>query len=110
MIANVYRRPLIDSVTLTTLDPSTKSLVKTESEKEELFTLQLLNVANEQIRRRALMTMMLQLSIAVSYQLRLLARNSTLLDQPESRIREEIRNYLRSESDDDPLAFWRQGL
>ena len=109
MIANVYRRPLIDSVTLTTLDPSTKSLVKTESEKEELFTLQLLNVANEQIRRRALMTMMLQLSIAVSYQLRL-ARNSTLLDQPESRIREEIRNYLRSESDDDPLAFWRQGL
>ena len=110
MIANVYRRPLIDSVTLTTLDPSTKSLMKTESEKEELFTLQLLNVANEQISRRALMMMMtLQLSIAVSYQLRL-ARNSTLLDQPESRIREEIRNYLRSESDDDPLAFWRQGL
>jgi len=43
--------------------------------KKSFFTLQLLNVVNEQISKQALMMITLQLSIAVCCQLRL-ARNS----------------------------------
>ena len=74
--------------------------------KKSCFTLQLLNVVNEQISRQALMMMMtLQLSIAVICQLRL-SKNSTALDHSDSRIREEIRN---DPSADDPLVLWIEG-
>jgi len=58
------------------------------------------------------MMVTLPLSAAVSCQL-CLARNSMVLNQPDSCIHEEIRNYLHyvpGESNNDPLVFWRQDL
>ena len=49
----------------------------------------------------------------MSKKMKLVMKHAPQDEQPDSRIHEEIKNYLRylpADDEDDPLVFWRQGL
>ena len=49
----------------------------------------------------------------MSKKMKLVMKHAPQDEQPDSRIREEIKNYLRylpADDEDDPLVFWRRGL
>ena len=49
----------------------------------------------------------------MSKKMKLVMKHAPQDEQPDSRIREEIKNYLQylpADDEDDPLVFWRRGL
>ena len=52
-------------------------------------------------------------SVPVSMKMKLVLNHTLQPDQPDSRVRDEINNYLRyvpGDDEDNPLVFWKKGL